>query len=248
MDEYFIAMNEKVRRKYYPQGFFAAGQKHFKNSAKFVYVVFGIIAAICGAFSGLFLYWMVKAAQEGDNVLSGVPVVVVGLGLMIFSIGMIVFFARRYNMNTLQWMEQFAENNGLTLADMRTFDQQSNASDALLVRLAGKKKIVVDDIGTGLLTRDYIAFQNTVMKRNEVSAVCFYDHLLVYPTEHGQKIVHVLCLGIVSKGGLNLHSEVKRQAGEKLMELLLQSNPRIKTWDGEVLKEEEFQALCTQKA
>lgn len=191
---------------------------------------------------------MAKAAQEGDNVLSGIPVIAVSLGLMIFSIGMIVFFVRRYRINIQQWMERLAEKNGLTVADMRAFDHQSNASDTYLVRLAGKKKFVIDDVGIGLLTRDYIAFQDTIMKRNEVSALCFYDHLVVYPKKHEQKIVHVLSLGIVSQRGTHIHSEAKREAGEKLMELLRQNNPNIKTWDGEVLKEEEFQALCKQKA
>ncbi|MCI8757267.1 MAG: hypothetical protein HFG18_11880 [Oscillospiraceae bacterium] len=248
MDKYFTAMNEKLRRKYYPRGYFAAAQKYFKSSARFLCVSMGIIGTFCGFLTVFFIYATIKEASKGHSALSGIPYIAVPLGLMIFCIIMIVASVRRHNTNVQQLMEQYAEKNGLTVADMRAFDEQSGASDTFQVRLAGKKKVVVDDVGMGLLTRDYLVFMDTVMKRKEISSVCFYDHLLVYPTKHGQEIVHVLCIGIVSQRGIQLHSEVKREAGEKLMELLRQSNPDIKTWDGEVLKEEEFQALCPQKA
>jgi len=244
MNEYILRMDDALRRKYFPDGYFSRNQKVLQSSTRFVYVVFGIIAVIAGLFTALFVFMTVQTVKEGRSASSGIPYVVVSLAVTIFSIGMIVVFVRRRGMNTQKWMEYFSEKSALPIADMQELDRQAGAADSYIIRLAGKGKAVLENIGAGLLTRDYITVRDVIIKRNEVTAAYFYNRVYSMVDKHGVKVTYVLHLAVLSKRGQCIDSEVKREAGEQLISLLRQSSPNMKTRDGETLEEEEFKALC----
>ena len=238
MDEYFIPMSETLRRKYYPNGYFSAGQKTLRNSAIFVYVVFGIIAVL----ATLFVVMCIRAMWEsGEGAISGLPIILLGLALLIFSIGMIVVFVKRCRMSMQQWIEKFAEKNGLTISDIHEFDKQVTLPNTLILHMAGKQKALFLNVGIGLLTNDYVTFGDDVMKRKDIVAAYLFDHIEIVETDCVSKICHIIHTVLISKHGV-IDTEVKQEAGEHLIELLKQSNANMRTRE-EVLEEKEFQNL-----
>ncbi|MEY8319895.1 hypothetical protein AAK894_02315 [Lachnospiraceae bacterium 46-61] len=109
-------MSEKLRHKYYLNGYFATGQKKLRSSAIFVFIVLGIVTVFAGLFVALCIYGML---QSGDSAISGLPMLLIALTIFVIFIATIFIVAKRYCKSIQQWMEQYAKKNSLTLVDIQ---------------------------------------------------------------------------------------------------------------------------------
>lgn len=117
-------------------------------------------------------------------------------------------------------------------------------SDSVHFQLAGLSNTAG---GKGILTRDYILFENLlelcVIKRSDITGAYLVSLPSTVKVGKRLKTVYNLNAAIFSNHNTSIVTEVQRDTGPQLIAMLTESNPDIDTAEGRILSAEEFSQM-----
>lgn len=240
MGDKIFPMDEKYRAKHYPKGYLAAMVKDAKGA--------GVALIICGAVLALIgagiLKMVISVATEGDfdiseNVGVVVFLVIVGLVFLIPGILIIRYGIKRNRLGEDGWIRENVEASGYQESEIRDFANQALEDGTLVLKL-GTSGI------RGLLTRDYIAFQN-IIKIEDIAGVYFVQTSYTVNVNGKTRRMYNKNIKIVSKHNTVSGSEAKEESVRQIANLLMQKNPAIDTQDFRLLSEDEFEKMLEER-
>lgn len=239
MGDKIFPMDEKYRAKHYPKGYLAAAVKDARGA--------GVALIICGAVLALIgagiLKMLISVMLEGDfdiseNVSVVVILAIVGLLFFIPGILLVRYGFKRNRLGEDGWIQENVQASGYQESVIRDFANQA-LEDGTLVMKLGTSGI------RGLLTRDYIAFQN-IIKIEDIAGAYFVETSYTVNVNGKTRRMYNKNIKIVSKHNTVAGSEAKEESVRLIIDLLLQKNPAIDTQGGRLLSENEFDKMVEE--
>ena len=242
MEQYFEKMNNKYIEKYYPnRSVFEKVAKSMKKGSMFAYIFFGLL--IIGSIAGA--VWIINQnisyQQSGDLDMAETGTIIAwffGIFALLMLVPIVVTVLRNKKKSS-DWMAICAKKSKLNETQLKEFEQQAMSSDSYILKLEKGSTAAV----TGILTRDYVYLGDlslTVIRCEDIASVCMVDVVSTSTTNNHTIKTHDLAIKILSKEKVEAESVVNKVSGKALIELLLERNPNINTFDGKVLKEREY--------
>lgn len=246
MGQIFQNMNEDYIEKHYPnRSVFEAVAKTTKKVSIGVYAFFGIVLAGCLAGIGWSVNTINAYKQSGDTEMAdvGMIICIVFAAFALISALAIIITVMRAKKGAEDWIKKSASNSKLTESEIREFEQQAMASDSYILKMQDAIDSVMSGAKDGILTRDFIYLADinlTVIRCKDLVSACLTDMVIYIGEQHNRRPVHYLGIQLLSKKGAHSFAEVSPEAGNALVELLLQKYPTINTCDGRILSEKEY--------
>lgn len=246
----FTPMDDALRKKQYPDGYWEAVAKH---SGGFGLIISGLLLALVGlALFALAVGFIVDTIKRSHK-MSGSDVVILAL---LFGIGTSLLFAgirtiisgiKRKLSNADYWIGESAKASRYPESEIREFGRQAVAPDSFYFTLDGQGGAPGS---TGLLTRDYIMFENytnlCVIKREDIEKVYYSECENVSNVRAGSTggnlRIHTfsLRLAVISRQGTWCMATVQKRIADELVARLLEKHPNINTADGRIWTEQEW--------
>ncbi len=246
----FTPMDDALRRKQYPDGYWETVAKH---SGGFRLIISGLLFALVGlAVFALAVGFIVDTIKRSYK-MSGSDVVILAL---LFGIGTPLLFAgirsiingiKRNLSNADYWIGESAKASRYPESEIREFGRQAVAPDSFYFSLDGQGGA---QGSTGLLTRDYIMFENytnlCVIKREDIEKVYYSECANVSNVRAGNAggnlRIHTfsLRLAVISRQGTWCIATVQKGIADELVARLLEKHPNINTAGGRIWTEQEW--------
>lgn len=228
-------MDEKYRKKHYPNGFIAAMAKNERGG--------GVALIICGAVLALMgagiLWMLIEVTLDGGfNVSENLGVMVffgiVGLIFLVPGILLIWYGIKRSKVGEDGWIKESMVASGCQESTVRDFANQVMEDGSLVLQLgtSGRK---------GFLTRDYICFQNIIIKMEDIAGAYFVETSYTANINGKIKRFYVKNIMVVSNHNTKNGSEARESTVKQLLDMLTQKNPAIDTQGGRLLSEKEYE-------
>lgn len=245
MEQYFQELDEACIKKFYPKGYFAAVVAGQKSAGIFIYVFFSIMLLFFAPVTFFGFWFAISCYQDGFTVVPGLFVGGTGLIMIVVAIFMFRLARKRSGRSAEDWLKKSAEGSCYPESVIREFEQQVLTPGSYLLRIAGKRK-AKSAFGTGILTKDYVYFDNRdlcIMKISDIKWAYFMYLEDTVGTGKYMKTVNILYFVLDSVKGTTVGNQVKKEAGEMLMAMLKEQNPDIDTKDGKIFTVEEAKAF-----
>lgn len=234
----FARMSESYREKHYPKGsVFERNRGKNRTNSVILIVMLVIVAGALGVglFYSVDLIGYHLAAGHSDEVSVGYLFVgIFGVLLALCVLGL-VFSVKNMRKGVEAIMAASAKASGLTLEDIRAFDQQALQSDCYILKLKNAVSAVMANQTDGLLTRDYLwlgDFSNRIMRRGDIAGACMYQ----WSYYVRRKRCWALSVAVANRKDLVISAEVSPESGAALLGLLHREQPEIQIAP-EVLRE-----------
>lgn len=245
MDKFFVLLNENLRRKYYPDGFFSYLRKSRKGMRNCLLPVLGIFLIFfsCCTLLGL---WLVITNLHDKDIMIPVILDLIGISVCVMLILVMRWLLRVGKMSEEDWIKEMAKANHYPESDIREFGSQAVAADAYILHLDGKLKNNAD---TGLLTRDYIFFGiYSLLKISDITLACFTeDSDTNMVSTGGHSVTTTFCelrIALLSNKKNLARKKATRESGHVLMKVLKERNPDIEIREEGITKMKELEAMC----
>lgn len=245
MTNAFTPIDEEYRQKHYPNGYF---ESLAKKSGGITLIVCGAVLGLMGLAVGYaavhFLLDLIHG--EGyDGIVGGtIFMLLLALAFLVPGVLLIRFGIRRKGMDADAWIKKSAGASGYPESAVREFAQQAVSSDSIRLQLAGSLDAVS---GKGILTRDYILFENLldlcVIKRSDITGVYLVSLPSTVRVGKQVRTVYNLNVAVFSSHKTSIVTETDRKPGEQLVAMLTEKHPSIDTAGGRVLSAREFEEM-----
>lgn len=243
MNGKFVSMTEKYRKKYYPEGYFAATAKSNTSAGIGVMVIGAIMALMGGAGVFFVLRFFLTEFFNGGADTSDIPGMLFLLAFPGFFLLLGAFFVylgiQKKGMGLGDSIQASVEASGYPESIIRDFDRQVSYPDTVVFQLKG-------DGTKGILTKDYICscLSSVIIKREDIKAVYLVEQEQKISVRNSVKTIYSLNLEILSKHGTCCGIVgAKKQSVNDLIAMLKETNPDIDTAGGKVFSENEFETL-----
>lgn len=234
----FERMNDAYREKKYPGGsVFERNTGKNRTNSIILLVILAIVAAALGAGLFYFIDLIRYHLSEGHSEEVGVGYMFVGIFAVLLALCVLglVFCVKNMRKGVDAIMAASAKASGLTVEDIRAFDQQALQSDSYILKLKNAVSAAMANQSDGILTRDYLwlgDFSNRIMRRGDIAGACLYQWSYYVK----RKRIWVLSVSVVNRQGLEISAEVSPESGAALLGLLHRAQPEIRIAP-EVLRE-----------
>lgn len=234
----FERMNEAYRAKKYPKGsVFERNTGKNRTNSIILLVLLAIVAAALGAGLFFFIDLIMYHLAAGHSEEATVGYVFVGIFLVLLALCVLglVFCVKNMRKGVDAIMAAAAKASGLTVEDIRTFDQQALQSDSYILKLKNAVSAAMANQADGILTRDYLwlgDFGNRIMRRSDIVGACMYQWCYYVK----RKRIWCLSVSVVNRQNMAISAEVSPESGAALLGLLHRTQPEIQVAP-EVLRE-----------
>ncbi|MCH5273560.1 MAG: hypothetical protein J1E35_07790 [Lachnospiraceae bacterium] len=238
--EYRILITDEQKQKNYPNGYFDSIVR--KNNSLgnrianwFVFIFLGVILNI-GFLIGI------PVALTNGFTLSFFICVAVGIAQFLLCT-LILRSGKKARSKTREtWIAETVTNSHCQESEVREFDQQFMNSDSYFLTLNGK----IDNTLPYFLTEDFILIgakiAPVVLPIQSLLGVCFAYKLEFYSDFKGRlKTRDSLAVGLCTKD-LDYAIFADQNLGKEFIAMLKEKNPNMAVREGEILKEEDFNA------
>lgn len=242
MSKGFTPITTEHAKKHYPNGYFEA-LANGGNSGGKILIVCGAIMTGIGMLIGCGLIkFLMDAQREGYNDTTGMAVFgIFCLGFLVPGVLFIRAGHKRKNTDSSAWLQKMVDVSDYPESVVRDFASQVPQQDSCWFDLTGKS------INVGILTRDYILFENPlklcVIKRSDIIGA----YLVSLPDSVGvgNKIKTAFCLNVAIFSNHNTYiiTEASQIEAERLITMLTEEYPGIDTANGRVISEIEFDEM-----
>ena len=225
----FQRMNDDYREKKYPKGsVFERNTGKNRNNSIILLVLLAILAAalVAGLFFFMDLIQYHQLSGNSDEVTVGYVFVGIFVVLLALCVLGLVFCVKNMKKGVDAIMAASAKASGLTVEDIRTFDQQALQSDSYILKLKNAVSAAMANQADGILTRDYLwlgDFGNHIMRRGDIVGACLYQ----WSYYVNRKRIWALSVAVVNRQNMAITAEVSPESGAALLGLLHRDQPEI---------------------
>lgn len=240
MAEYFKRMSEEYKQKHFPKGtiFGTLGKNVKRNGIIAVILFFGPMFLLCCFGLVMMTISTIQTGVKEDEV--GLTIgfyAVLGVLALLFLVA-IICFLRMGKRGADHYIKTSAKNSKLTETEIRSFESQALASDCYILNLTSGLKRALNNnfMRDGLLTREYIYLSDprqTVIRVQDLKA-CFFEEYITYINN---KRIYNLGIRLIASNGVMSFADASEEAGNALMDMLLERNSSIDTNNRDVLQE-----------
>lgn len=237
----FTPMTTENVRKRYSNGYLACLEKNGKSGGK-ILVVMGAIMAAIGVILG---YALVRLSMEvqsgGSNGIDGM--IFLGIVCLVFfalSVLLIRFGRKRKGMDAEDWLQTMIDASDYPESIIQEFSLQVPQQDSFYFDILGETP------SCGILTRDYIFFENgqfCVIKRSDISGVYLVNMTDVGGVGNKIKTVYHLHVAIFSNHNTCTMIRASQKRAQQLIAMLTEKHPQIDTAGGRVISDKKYDKM-----
>lgn len=247
MTNYLIPMNKEYKNKHYPNGFLEGADKNTKSAATVLQVLGVVLCVLFIPLIVLGIRFLIKGAAGGDrfDVTGGAVLIVIGLVFVVPAVFCFLYGKKHKGKSRADLLSDWAKKNNYTQNMIQDYVNQVLNDDTYILHIAGEFEAKNRNVGVGFLTRDFLALNGAIMKREDILAVYLVNAADTIAAGSRIKPVTILNIAVCAKNG-NVMSPVKKEAAEELISMLLQQNPNITTKQESILTEKEYRKITQE--
>lgn len=232
----------------YPDGYFESVAKGGKSTGGILIgcgAVFSLLGFVISCLAFSILLDVLDGKTYNDMVSAMIFFWVLAVAFFIPAVLCFRFGSKRRKMDAAAWIQKSAQVSDYPESIIRSFASQVVRTDSIRFNLAGSW--ATGPQGVGILTVDYILFENVlklcIIKRSDI--VGAYLVSLPDSVSVGNKIktVYRMSIAIFSNHGTYIITETKQETGNHLIAMLTEANPNIDTANGKVISDDEYDKM-----
>lgn len=244
MSKGFTPITKEYAQERYPNGYFEALAKGGSSGGKILIVCGTIMMAIGLLIDCGLIKFLIDAQSEGYQDTTGI--LVFGILSLVFLVPGVLFIrlgCKRKSAGADVWLQKMVKTSNYPESVIQDFASQVPQPDSYWFDLSGKS------INVGLLTRDYILFENPlklcVIKRSDITGAYLVNLPDTINTANKIKTVQRLNVAILSNHNTCITSEASQNEAIQLLTMLTEKHPGIDTADGRILSDAEYDKIRT---